>query len=473
MNSKKTIFLTGATGHMGSEAVRHLLERADRFRLRVFILPSERNTRPAKQLAASAGVEIVWGDLTRYEDVLAGVSGADYVLHVGGMVSPHADRFPDLTMKVNVGGARNIVAAIKAQPDPNHIRLVYIGSVAQTGNRAAPLHWGRAGDPIKISLFDQYAVSKTQAEAIVAESGLKHWVSLRQTGMAYLGLHETFDPIIFHTPLNGVFEWSTARDSGRLLANVCEEGVPDSFWRGIYNIGGGAASRVTNHEFLAKSYAAMGITDYRNVLRPNWFATRNFHGQWYTDSDRLEALVPFRSQSIEDFIGEVKQNTPFYIKLAGRLAAGAIYRRTHALANSPGGSLYWMAHNETAHINAFFGSRETWERIPDWDGYEFAQPSPTPAFLNHGYDETKPREAWALSDMQGAAEFRGGRCLADHIGTPFTQLPWRCALGHDFTLSPNLMLAGGHWCPTCMIDPNTYADVAQRNSFFAQVWQEG
>src|SRR5690606_22416148 len=108
---------------------------------------------------------------------------------------------------------------------------------------------------------------KTQAEAIVAESGLRHWVSLRQSGMAHFDMWRIFDPIMFHSPMKGVFEWSTANDSGRLMAAVCADDVPADFWRGFYNIGGGAASRVTNHEFLA---AAM--PRFREVLRPHWFA---------------------------------------------------------------------------------------------------------------------------------------------------------------------------------------------------------
>jgi nucleoside-diphosphate-sugar epimerase len=472
MSTKKTIFMTGSTGHMGGEALQRLLERTDRFQIKALILPDEQQKPSVQRLLGHKSLEILWGDLTNYEDVLAGVSGSDYVLHVGGMVSPLADGFPDLTMKVNVGGARNIVAAINAQYEPDKIRLVYIGSIAQTGSRMPPIHWGRVGDPIKISSFDHYAVSKTLAEAIVAESGLKHWVSLRQTGMVYLGIHEIFDPIIFHNPLNGVFEWTTARESGRLLANVCEENVPDSFWRHIYNIGGGATSRTTNYEFLAKSYAAMGIADLRKVLHPKWFATQNFHGQWYTDSDRLEALVPFRIESIADFIDEVKQSTPFYMKLAARFASSAVRRRMQLLAESPGGPLYWMENDEEERIDAFFGSREVWSQIPDWDEFELMQPSLTPLFLNHGYDETKSREAWDLSDLQGAAVFRGGRCLSDHFSGPFAPIEWRCAMGHDFTMTPNLMLAGGHWCPSCMIDPSCYPSVAHSNPFFAQVWQE-
>ncbi|MFT2520676.1 NAD-dependent epimerase/dehydratase family protein, partial [Escherichia coli] len=77
----------------------------------------------------------------------AAVKGADIVLHVGGLVSPMADSLPpEVVTRVNVGGARNIVRAIQTVGDPKSTRLVYIGTVAQTGSRNAPIHWGRTGD---------------------------------------------------------------------------------------------------------------------------------------------------------------------------------------------------------------------------------------------------------------------------------------------------------------------------------------
>jgi hypothetical protein len=36
---------------------------------------------------------------------------------------------------------------------------------------------------------------------------------------------------MFHSPFNDVFEWVTVGDAGRLAANVCEERVPQHFWR--------------------------------------------------------------------------------------------------------------------------------------------------------------------------------------------------------------------------------------------------
>ncbi len=111
--------------------------------------------------------------------------------------------------------------------------------------------------------------------------------------------------------------------------------------------------------------------------------------------------------------------------------------------------------------------------IPNWDRFEFEQPSRTPTELDHGYDETKPETDWTLADFRQAAQFRGGRCCSEHDLGPYEAAEWICALGHDFSMSPNLMLRGGHWCPTCMIDPTAYDDVAGASPFFAQVWREG
>ncbi|WP_408591325.1 NAD-dependent epimerase/dehydratase family protein [Novosphingobium sp.] len=473
MTSKKTIFLTGGTGNMGSATLAELLGRSDRFQVRALVRPEEKAHPVVKRFDGTGGLEWVWGDLTRYEDVLAGVKGADQVLHIGGLVSPMADHVPELTMKVNVGGARNIVEAIKATGQSDSTALVYIGTVAQTGHRNAPVHWGRTGDPIKISRFDQYAVSKTQAEAIVAQSGVAKWVSLRQTGILYPTMWKTHDPIIFHNPFNGVFEWVTVGDSARLAANTCEDAVPAAFWRGFYNIGGGKDMRLVNHEFAKLTSHALGVADAFGSSRPNWSATRNFHGQWYADSDKLQSLVPFRRETMDDFARGVAKSMPAFIKLLARLFPGAGLKRMEKLARGPGGTLNWIENDDRAHIDAYFGSREAWEKLPtDWNDFAFAQPSREVSLLDHGYDSCADIGNLTAVDLSAAAAFRGGRFAGDTAPEPDEATQWRCARGHDFTMSPRLYLQGGHWCPTCQFDQDSYGENAARNPFFAQVWPD-
>ncbi|MGG1617753.1 NAD-dependent epimerase/dehydratase family protein [Paenibacillus sp. NRS-1782] len=471
--NKKTVFLTGASGNMGHEGFKELLLRRDRFNIVVLVLPTAKDKEIMSKYENEPGVKVVYGDLTRYADVLQCVTGSDYVLHVGGMVSPMADYRPKLTTKVNIGAVDNIVRAIKAQPDPDLIKLMYIGTIAETGDRNPPIHWGRTGDPIKISVYDNYAISKTIAERKVIESGLKYWVSLRQTGVLYGGMLNGMDPIMFHEPINGVFEWVTAKDSGRLLANVCEDSVPEEFWRRIYNIGGGEKYRTSNYEFMQKSFRAIGINDFRKVVDLNWFATRNFHGQWYEDSDVLEEYLHFRSGSADEFLNELKKNAPVTLKMA-KIVPPFIMKKfiMEPVAKKEFGTLYWIQNNVKDRITAFFGSKKEWESIPTWKDYKHIEPSKVPLRLNHGYDESKPKSELNLDDMAGAAAFRGGECLSTSMDTGdlAAKLNWSCAFGHEFEASPTLVLLGGHWCPHCFPAPWNYDEEAKRNPFFAQVW---
>ncbi|KQV64107.1 NAD(P)-dependent oxidoreductase [Caulobacter sp. Root343] len=467
--SRKVVFLTGATGAMGREAVKAIAAKRQDLDLRVLVRPEEKSHPVVRDIQRRGLATIFWGDLTDAASVRAGVAGADVVLHMGALVSPLADRLPpDVVHRVNVGGTQNVVDAIHADGGAQRTRLIYIGTVAETGSRNAPVHWGRTGDPIKLTAFCHYAVSKTLGEAIVAESGLKYWASLRQSGMAHYEMWKIFDPIMFHNPLNGVFEWSTAHDSGRLMAAVCGDDVPAEFWRGFYNIGGGAASRVVNHQFMART-----MPQYQSILQPHWFATRNFHGQWYADSDKLEALVPFRQQSLDDYFKAAPKHTPWVVRQFPKLFPGAVRKRIETLAKAPGGSLHWFEANETDKIRAYFGSREAWEAIPrDWDKFEFAKPSNAPTLLDHGYDETRAIEDLRLDDLRQAAEFRGGACLAQAYDGPDQAVSWRASDGQIFERTPRLYLKGGHWGPVRVGDTDADSQEAKRNPFFAQVWSD-
>ena len=77
------------------------------------------------------------------------------------------------------------------------------------------------GDPIKPSMFDYYAVSKVAAERLVIESGLKYWVSLRQTGIIGKAMSEINDAIMFHNCFDNVLEYCSDRDSARAMKNLC------------------------------------------------------------------------------------------------------------------------------------------------------------------------------------------------------------------------------------------------------------
>ena len=269
---KKTIFLTGATGNMGWAGFKELYARKDEFNIRILARKSPKNIKKLSPYMDDPSVTVIWGDLTVYEDVLNGVEGSDYVLHVGGMVSPAADYYPQKTLKVNVLSSENVARAVLEQPNADDIKVVYIGSVAQYGDRRIPFHWGRTGDPVLASRYDMYSVSKCKAEKAIVDSGIRHWVSIRQTGILYPGILGAVNPTAFHVPVSGVLEWATIEDSGRLLANVCGDDVPEEFWNRFYNLSSGEQYRMSNYEFETRMLAALGLPGPEKIFEPQWLS---------------------------------------------------------------------------------------------------------------------------------------------------------------------------------------------------------
>ena len=486
--SKTTVFLTGATGVMGWAGMQEILKYPDLYDLRILARPSQRNKEKLAPLAEK--LHIIWGDLTRYEDILQGVTGADIVLHVGGMVSPYADYRPIATRKTNLTAAEYIRDAVLAQPEEKQPKVVYIGSVAQMGDRREPLHWGRAGDPICVSAYDHYGLTKVMAERIITNSPIKRWVSLRQSGILHPAIFNNFDPIMFHVPLRGVLEWATVEDSGRLLERVCRPEVAEDFWNNYYNIGSGKEYRISNYEFEYLILEATGCPRPEQIFAPKWFALRNFHGMWYIDGDRLENHLHFRANiPVQDYFRQMAKSPaiPALIRFASctriaKLFPHCVKLMMYKLACSKEhGTQWWIKHHKTDRIHAYYGSLEAYNAIPDWKHFDTSHPSKEMVLLDHGYDEQKPKSLFTIEDMQKAAAFRGGKCLSKAMvqGDWDTPLEWECAEGHTFTASPRLILLGGHWCPECM--PYPYADepnprpwqwdkVARHNPFFAQLW---
>src|ERR1019366_2589784 len=79
MNSQHDVFLTGATGFMGSRLSAELLRRGHRVRALV---------RPGSESKLPAGCAVVQGDALRSDSYAANVNGADTFVHLAGVAHP-------------------------------------------------------------------------------------------------------------------------------------------------------------------------------------------------------------------------------------------------------------------------------------------------------------------------------------------------------------------------------------------------
>lgn len=440
----KRVFLTGATGVMGIKGLESLLASENNYSITILARPRKQNRKKLRPYELK-GVRVIWGDLCDYEKVEEGVRNSDIVLHVGGLVSPAADWYPQKTIETNVGAMKNIIKAARTVENPPVI--VYIGSVAQYGNRAVPYHWGQTGDVLLPALYDSYAYSKVEGERLLAESNLPRWVSLRQTGILHKGLlMKASDPISFHVPLRGVLEWVTDEDSGRLLERVCRDDIPDSFWNHFYNIGGGESYRMTNYEFETKIMKAIGCPKPEKVFNTNWFATMNFHGFWYSDSDYLENILHYRSgDTVDEYISKMKKELPWYFRLAPLAPPILLKQFMKRVAHTPGlGPMWWIRNNKKGRVEAAFGSYEEWTRIPDWETIDLSRPTDIVPEIRE--------PIYSRSVLEKLVSERGGLIAGiegDEIN-PDTRVDLICDSGHRFTLKARTLIEGGHWCSECL-----------------------
>lgn len=116
------VFVTGATGMIGSEIVKQLL-------LNGYDVVAIRRASSSLALLSDVSSKIEWhsADLFDTEDLHDIIEGVDYVIHSAGIIS---ESDIDQMYKVNVDGTANIVNACIAS---NVKKLIHISSIAALG----------------------------------------------------------------------------------------------------------------------------------------------------------------------------------------------------------------------------------------------------------------------------------------------------------------------------------------------------
>lgn len=139
------VALTGASGNMGKETLKSLLECEEITTLRILVKQDKKSRKEARKAKRKYGarVEVIEGDVRRYEDCLALVRGAEYVYHLAAVIPPRADHFIEEAVATNYDGTVNMVRAIIE--DGNTAKMIHISTVALYGNRDEKHPWGQGG----------------------------------------------------------------------------------------------------------------------------------------------------------------------------------------------------------------------------------------------------------------------------------------------------------------------------------------
>ena len=148
--------VTGATGLVGNNVVRLLLDRGQQIRVLV---------RPTANPRALAGldVETIAGDVQQPETVRAACRGVGRIVHAAAVVQFGWTGL-EKQRAINVAGTRHVVAAAKAEG----ARLIHVSTVDTLGMgcRAAP---GDEDSPQYNAVVCPYVITKREAERLVLD----------------------------------------------------------------------------------------------------------------------------------------------------------------------------------------------------------------------------------------------------------------------------------------------------------------
>lgn len=151
---KKFWLVTGGAGFIGSNIVEELVKRGERVRIIDNFSAGKKNN--IKDFIGK--IEIVEGDIRKYDDIKKAVKGVDYVLHEAAMRSvPKSVDDPKGANDNNITGTLNVLMAAK---EAGVKKLVYASSSSVYGDsKKFPQKEDMIPSPIS-----PYAVSKLAAE---------------------------------------------------------------------------------------------------------------------------------------------------------------------------------------------------------------------------------------------------------------------------------------------------------------------
>lgn len=490
------IALTGATGNMGREALLELskLEIVDKIKILVSPTSKKRGEMVINRCKQNKNkVEVVYGNISNFEDCKRLIEGTNYIFHMAAVIPPKADKFPQRAIDCNEKGTSNLIKAIaEVTPQP---KFVHTSTVALYGNRNYLCPWAQVGDPLLVSPLDVYSVTKLRAEFMVMESGLENWAVLRQSAMLHPNMlkDNMSDGLMFHTCFNAPLEWVTSHDSGVLIANIVlrdsKEDLGNKFWKHCFNIGANNTNQITGYETLNDGFKLIGGTA-KHFFKPNFNATRNFHGVWFYDGNKLNDLFDYVSQNLEDYWKQIAKKY-WYYKFGKIVPKSMISKFTiQKLFKDNNSPAYWYKTGDTAKLTAFFGSKEEYERVSkNWSEFNLIVENKSPngdkidfnklkdrknaVLINYGYDYTKPDSEITKQDLIDVATMHGGKLLSKSFetGNIYNKVKWLDQDGNEFEATPYSVLRAGHWNNSCYHTFTWDFDrLSKKDKIYAQIW---
>ncbi len=292
------VTVTGALGNLGQPVVEQLIRNGHQ--VRAFDLDTRAGRKAARRFGRD--LEVVWGDLRRPADLERAVAGQDAIIHLAFVLPKlsatgvSSEDEPRWAREINVGGTRNLLNAMRAQPKPP--RILFASSLHVYGRTQDQAPFRRVDDPLAPT--DHYSRHKIICERLVRRSHLR-WAIFRLG--ASMPTRLILDRGMFDVPLDTRIEFVHQRDVALAMANALDK---DEVWGRVWNIGGGPRCQLTERELVQQVLETVGV----GMLPDDVFTGRPFPVDWL-DTGESQSVLHFQYHTLQDYLQDVDRKLGF------------------------------------------------------------------------------------------------------------------------------------------------------------------
>lgn len=286
----KKVLVTGAGGSIGINVIKYLLIEG-KYEITVLDIKNKRTQDNLKKYKNR--VNIIYGEVNDNVLMEALVKDHDYIIHLAGIMPPLADFNFKVAELVDYNGTENIIKAINYYNDKCF--LVY----ASTTNMYDSSLSANVKEKINVSDISNYSLNKFNTENLIRKK-LKNYCILR---LPLILNNFNNEPFMLNIKKNSIVEVSTNYDASYAFVKTLD--YKDELNKKIFNVGMGSKGIIKYDEILKKILINYGIS-FKYILS-RIFLEHNYKSPVLTDSDDLENIIHYRTDSLYNYFNRLKR----------------------------------------------------------------------------------------------------------------------------------------------------------------------
>lgn len=284
------ILITGAFGNLGLMCIQQSLDLG--YAVRCFDVDNPNTRKMAEKF--SGRVEVVFGDIRQTERFPELINGIDAIIHNASLLPPLTDTLVELADAINITACQALIKA--AESMANKPVFIFPSSVSVYGfTKVGGVR--TVDDPIVAT--DNYTRHKITIEESLRLSSLP-WCVLRvgvSVDSRTLKTSKSMFARLLSVKADNQLEYIHPKD---VALAMCRAANAPAAQGKVLLLGGGQDCQITQQQFLAVAFNALGLH-----LPITVHGNENFYTHWM-DTTESQKLLDFQQHSFADYKQEMR-----------------------------------------------------------------------------------------------------------------------------------------------------------------------